>query len=1030
MFRALFARPRGHWRPLALRSGVPIRAQTFASSAISSFHQNTISRLAPATTSFLPSRLYSVKTKPVRVRQTKAQVPLLDELKADALAYRRVQLDKLSQLLAAAGQPEPGSHEFLLGCCGRLLLDQPVEVRMQLFERLWEGGGGEPTLEAWKVRLRVYAENGIELEGVGGFLEGVKVGKDAEFYELLLGVVCERGDVRRMREVLAVCEAEGYGLTARLGALLIRGYGKVGDLAAVETVLDTMSAGNVALDEGVYGELIVGGLANGQTEKAVKGIKERGASLKEVHRIEALKEALLRKVGEATKLLVKLFPEDVLNDPSIDPVFRNLCTELLQLEQYETVRTLLNELPVPKFSLNENQDSYGVSIIFEMVKQNVPFPELIKMVNFLIKTERNSRALHVACDCAAKSRIELYPKLLEILREQEDLRPHYFWPLIAQSFTKHGESGVLDVLKLMQRTKTEADAETLSVFVLPKLSVTLKDVRLALKQFEDRGIRIATLMTPFVSHLLYQNRFEDVSRVTKLYPAKLNTESLIWPLVLQATVNKSTANFKSIAEVVRALQDKAQDPKHDLGGQLLMELISNKKSKHDQGSIKALLTQFERHQVQISRVCVNVLKTHFAKSKRIDAEVDRLLKVLQDEKLTLPSKELFDSIIVHPRDMTYDELECHLNELEEKNLNTRGVLRRLLQLCVRENRLDRAVIIKEKCDQARVELSSGMLASVFDLHIKRKNVDEAGKTLEQIRTAFPGFLVDDHKIIDYAALLAEKGFLSNVRKILKQRASAGLRPGNANRNIWNLLTKTAQWSAATEPTSDKNHTADLLNFLVDLNYCTHDNTLLGPVIREHLLKNQTQAALAEFKRIATQMRRTPLQLEIFTTLVKLTNSNDPQIPPDQAKALLSDLIAITSKIHGPVNTNNTLIVALADAGTEPQLRRILMNPETRVNHEYILTQCEFLVNAGKLNVVLRLAKCARGLANVREADFLAVIMKQYVRDNNCEAAVELFNRLQADDAELKISGDFARKLIDLLEVNSYDVPSEIRLYAK
>lgn len=960
----------------------------------------------------------------------------LDELKAEALAYRRVHMERLNQILEKPDDIPVEGYDFLLGCCGSFLLEHPVDTRMKLFQNLWfmahRDGGKQVSLDRWKILLRIYRENGVELEGgVKEFLKRVEVDKDPEFYELVLAVACERGDAHGMWEVMELLKERGMGLNARIAATLVRGHSKAGDMEAVRTLLDSMSAGNVESDGGVYGELIIGWLKNDQLEKAQKLITEKGSLLSENHVIEALKEALVKGQTGVVKSLAKLLPEAVVQDSSIDPLIRNLCSVLYREGRYESVRTLLGELPVPEFKLNENYDSYAVPLIFDLVKSNAPLEEIVLLVDFLVKTKRNERALHVACECAAKHSIDIYPELLRLLKQQEDLRPHYFWPLIVQNFTRSGEAGVMDALKLMQRYKTELDVETISVFVLPKLSISLKDVRTSLKQFEDRGVKMSVLMTPFVSHLLYQNRFQDAINVVKLYSSKVDTEALIYPLVLQTTVNKSAEHFQTMASVISHLKDKAQNPKHDLAGQLLMELISNRKTKHDVSTIKSLLREFSTHRIRISRMSANVLKNHFSKAQQIDAGLDKLINSLVEDKLTIPSKEMFDSIIVHPRDMTYDELECHLGELEEKKLNCRGVLRRLLQVCVRENRLDRALEIKRKCDEAKVELSSGMLASVFDLHIKRKNVDEAGKTLEQIKTMFPGFLLDEHKVIDFAALLAEKGFPSTAQNVLKQRASSGhIRPGNSNKNIWNLLTNTAQWAAQHDPKSSKNHTGEMLNFLVQLGYCTFDNALLGPVIREYLLKNQTTNAVAEYKRIATEKRRTPLQLEIFTTLVRLTNSNDPEITPDQAKALLAEVIQIGSKIHGATNTNNTLIVALAEAGTEAQLRRILINPETRVNHEYILTQCEFLVNSGKLDVVLRLAKCARGLANVREADFLGVIMKQYARDNNCEAAVALFNRLQAEEGELKISGDFARKLIDLLEVNNYEVPNAVRLYAK
>ncbi|XP_055636909.1 leucine-rich PPR motif-containing protein, mitochondrial [Toxorhynchites rutilus septentrionalis] len=1012
-------------RPISHAQRSPIRC-------LHNARMNQLLPASPISVSTIQHRLFTAQVK-TSTKPVITQVSLIDELKGDVMAHRRVHLDKLQQAISKPEATLGGSYDFLLGCCGRLLVDQPAEVRMNLFKSIWHMAG-EPTsttsLDRWKTMLRVYRENGSDINGgVGEFLEDVKCEKDEEFYRLLLAVVSERGDEVKMQQIMKLLEAQDFGLDVSTGRILIRGHFKAGNLQAVSMMLDTMRAADIELDGGIYGELAIGYLMNKQTDKFSKMIKEKAPYLTDYHIMEALKGALIIHEYDAVKQLVTLLPEEVTNDSKIHPSLRNICTELFGLKQFEAVRALLNELPIPRFNANESSDGYGVSLISEMIRTGAPFGEIRALVDFLIKTERNTRALHVACDCAIKVASDIYPQLLVALHKQEDLRPHYFWPLIVQNFTDRGEAGVLEALKLMQKLRTELDEETISVFVLPKLSITLKDVRTALKQFEDRGVKMSILMTPFVTQLLHQNRFQDACRVVKLYSSKMNTEKMVWPLVLQASAWRSSEHFRNLSEVIRQLMDNARDPNHDLGGQLLLELLSSKKTNFDAVTLKSLLLQFQQFRIRISRMSANVLLNHFTKTKSADSDLVKLVKSLADDSLTIASKQMFDSFIVHPRDMNYEELECHLNELEEKKMNARGVLRRLLQICIRQNRLERAVEIKRKCDDLKVELSSGMLASVFDMYIKLKDVDKAGKTLAQLQATFPGFLIDTHKIVDFAALLVENGFVENARNVLKQRAARQIVPGYANKNIWNLLTNNAQWAANTDGNSEQNKTYELLTFLVDLGYCSYDNALLGPVIREYLLKNQTRNAIAEFKKIATEKQRTPLQLEIFTLLVRLTNSNDAQIPPGEAKALLGEIIQVTSKIHGPVNTNNTLIVALADAGTDAQLRRILINPETRVNHSYILTQCEFLVNSGKLDVVLRLAKSSRGLANVREADFLGVIVKQYIRDNNCEAAVELFNRLQAED-ELKITGELARKLIDLLEINNYEVPSGIRLYAK
>ncbi|XP_052903438.1 leucine-rich PPR motif-containing protein, mitochondrial [Anopheles moucheti] len=969
---------------------------------------------------------------------------LVEVLRSDATVYRRVQLEKLNQLLAKPFEIPADAYDFLLQCCGSLLCAETLETRMKIFEQFWFYLG-EPQQKHWKVLLQVYRENERSITDVPAFLAGIGEGieKDAELYRGLMGVLAEKGDIAEMKLVGEMMKERNIPLTVEVINLMIRGYGRAGDLDGVQMVLETMSASNVSANGQTYGELMIAFLEDGMTERVNKMVREKGAQLEEKHILELLCLALAGKIQpELVRALFKLLPEQITTDGRIHPVLRNVLSGLIRSGHFDGMMALLEELPAPQFRANENTDSYASFLMVEMLRNDVPLERFKIFLAMLIKTERNPRAYHVACECAAKAAHPYFSRLLAALAPLEDLRPHYFWPLFLQRSKAEGEVGVLSVLQTMKKLKVEPDQETLTQYVLPKLTLTLKDSRTALKILEDCGVRMGALMTPYISHLLYQNRFDDVLAIARRYTTKLDTEALLWPLLLQANVNRSSAHQRKMCEVICAIKDRSADERHDLGGQLLLELISNKKSKHDANSLRALLNEYDRFEIKISRMAAGVLKNHFGRAQK-DATgtgeaIDTLLKKVTDDQLTILSKELFETIGVHPRDMTYDELECHLVELEQKKLNTRGVLRRLLQLSVREGRYKRALELKQKCDQAKVDQSSGMLASIIELYTKVGDPQQAGRTLEQLRKQFPGFIVDEHKIIDYAALLVERGQLDGARKILRERATAGgkLRgtdDGSTSKNVWNLLTSTAQWAVTSgrKASAPNNTTQQLLDFLVELGYCNYDNTLLGPVLREYLLAGDKRTAIAEFQRIAKEKRRTPLQLEIITLLVELTNGQDnADIAPAEAKTLLSETIQIVSQIHGPVNTNNTLIVALAVAGTEAQLRRMLINPEVRINHEYILTQCEFLVGSGKLEPVLRLAKCSKGLANVRESDFLLLALGQYVRQNNCEAAVQLFQRLLDEGDELKVTTEFARKLSDLLEANNFEVPVGLQMYLK
>ncbi|XP_050068399.1 leucine-rich PPR motif-containing protein, mitochondrial [Anopheles maculipalpis] len=984
---------------------------------------------------------------PAGKKQPKDSVRLVEELRSDAIVYRRVQLEKLNQLLAKPFEIPKDAYEFLLQCCGTLLCAETLETRMKVFEQFWFYMG-EPEQKHWKVLLQVYRENERSITDVPAFLASIgdRIEKDAELYVGLMGVLAEKGDIAEMKLVGEMMKGRNIPLSVDVINLMIRGYGRAGDLDGVQMVLETMSASNVSANGQTYGELMIAFLEDGMTDRVLKMVREKGSQLNEKHILELLSLALGEKIQpELVRSLLKLLPEELTTDGRIHPVLRNVLSGLIRAGQLDGMMALLDELPAPQFRANENTDGYGTFLIVEMLRNDVSLDRLNKFLATLIKTDRNARAYQVACECAAKAAHPYFSRLLASLARHEDLRPHYFWPLFLQRSKTDGEGGVLSVLQTMQKLKVEPDQETLTQYVLPKLALTLKDSRRALKMLEDCGVRTSVLMTPYISHLLYQNRFDEVLEILRSYPTcKLDTEALLWPLMLLANVNRSNTHQRKLCEVICAIRDRAADKRHDLGGQLLLELISNKKSKHDANSLRALLGEYERYEIRISRMAAGVLKNHFGRAENAGTggstveSIDTLLKKVTDDQLTILSKELFDTISVHPRDMNYDELECHLVELEQKKLNTRGVLRRLLQLSVREGRYKRALELKQRCDQAKVDQSSGMLASIVELYTKVGDPVQAGRTLEQLRQQYPGFIVDEHKIIDYAALLVERGQLDGARKILRERATTGgklrgVEDGSTSKNVWNLLTSTAQWAATSGRKSDyPNTTLQMLDFLVELGYCNYDNALLGPVLREYLLAGDKRTAIEEFKRIAKEKRRTPLQLEIITLLVELTNGQEgsSNISPTDAKTLLTETIQIVSQIHGPINTNNTLIVALAVAGTEAQLRRMLINPEVRINHEYILTQCEFLVGSGKIEPVLRLAKCSKGLANVRESDFLLLALGQYVRENNCEAAVRLFQRMVDEGDELKVTTEFARKLSDLLEANNFEVPAGLQMYLK
>lgn len=384
--------------------------------------------------------------------------------------------------------------------------------------------------------------------------------------------------------------------------------------------------------------------------------------------------------------------------------------------------------------------------------------------------------------------------------------------------------------------------------------------------------------------------------------------------------------------------------------------------------------------------------------------------------------------------MNIEELERHLEELKSKNMNTRGVLRRLLQKLVREGKYDRALEVKAECDRLKVDISPGMQASIFDLYTHKKDIPKAKEALRKLNQNSPSFLLDEYKIIDYAAVLVEKGDLDDARKVLRVRAgTVEVRGGeNLSMNVWNLLNAVATIS----PTLDQNvanHTFDFFLFLKKFNYCGYTNTALGPIIKEHLNRLNLKGAVQQYIEFTKSQRLTPLQKQLIAILVDVMNRPEEQekfgVTLEQSQQMLRDVLAASTSVHGPASTNAQFIVALAEAGTEKQLRKVLIDPKVRISPDYLRKQLEFLNSAKKLDALLKLARCSRGLNYIREQDIYDMVMTSLSHENDYEKALALFERLSADD-ELKLSNEFVRNLIDLLKRNNLEPPTSVALYAK
>ncbi|XP_067635916.1 leucine-rich PPR motif-containing protein, mitochondrial [Eurosta solidaginis] len=953
---------------------------------------------------------------------------------------------------------EVDNAHFLLGACGTQMPSRTPKVRLNMFERLWTYMAHHSQLNAtdYITRLHVLKHNRATLADFRVFLEEFNKLNSGNEYALsdifveLLETLCEAGDMKQTTELLAVMRERGLPLTERHFNALILGNSRSKDMAGCRSVLNNMTAADIVPGIETQSVILTAFLENETPEKAIEMLKEFHGQFNAPQLIRMLRSLLYNKKqpeAELIKHLIRELPKDFAEGIEVALPLRLLCIEFLYNGDISTVMHIIASLPTPHFNENQDIDTFGVFLLIELFRAKCDDTQILEVAKLLQESDKNTRALHIVTEVALRRDAATALPFLKSLSEQEALRPHYFWPLILQYQQQSGEAGLLNALKEMKSLNVICDHETIMQYILPNISLLLHRPQQAIKALDDAGLKPSLVLMYIIKHLLMHQRLAEAHDLLELYPTKFVVEELVSILANAAVNVRATKRYRQFTKLLSALAKKNENQKVDWVGQLLQSMVQEQiRLRSDLKALQRFVDEMTNFGLVISpgaaRAIVMLLEDQSNKDASLASIKEALNKISDPSVMLLQNATIShqnSSFAKHPRNMSLEELECHLNELEGKGMNTRGVLRRLLQLCVRDGYLERALEVKAKCDKLRVQVSAGMLASTLDLYIKLKDLLNAEKTLERLQQEFPDFPIDEHKFIDYAALLVHEKQLEVAKNMLQLRAVKQKIFGGdyVIKNVWNFLTNVAKLAAQTpqlEP--ERNLTRENFHFLQKLRYCNAHNAVLGPIVRERLLRYDIKGAVTDFQTLAKQYKHTPLQFELLCLLVRLCNGHEPEVAQygdvseADAQQLLDNVTDSISKVHGSLNMNSGLLLAFAASGTNNQLRRLLINPEFRINDELLLKNCQHLGEEGAVETLLRLARGARGFGRViNEQNIYNMLLTHFAKANNYQAALDLYERLEADD-DLKISQEFLSNLVHLLRVNKIEIPSRVALQAQ
>ncbi|KAJ8250644.1 hypothetical protein COCON_G00225660 [Conger conger] len=393
-----------------------------------------------------------------------------------------------------SGFPSGNLALLLLRSCGSLLAEVHPSERTEIVHKIWDKlreMGMTYDISHYNTLLKVYLQNEHKFS-VTEFLakmEAAKIQPNRVMYQSLVAVYCQEGDIEGAGKILECMKSAEMPISEAIFNSLITGHSRAGDMESAQDMLEVMKAAGIEPGSESYLALL-----NAYVEKAdMEHFKEL---LEAMNRSDVflmdneLMEVLftLAKAGHHQHIPEILALMSLEHGYLADAM--NLCLRLLNLDLEDTVMTFLKTFPL---FLNEEGEigEPGSFLLRHCVYKNKPIEKIQQCCRELQEAQLHSTPLQYSLQCALEAnKAGLALQLMKMMKLEEGLpvRPHYFWPLLAQLQKENNKQGALEILKNMEELGVPANVETFQRYILPYYSSTES----AYSELKEAGYEVDT----------------------------------------------------------------------------------------------------------------------------------------------------------------------------------------------------------------------------------------------------------------------------------------------------------------------------------------------------------------------------------------------------------------------------------------------------------------------------------------------------------------------------------------------------------
>lgn len=969
--------------------------------------------------------------------------------KVDAIARRNGKVSRkdveniFNEIINEKVSPTASQNLLLIRCCGSLLIEEPPEVRSKMAQEIFNTISSSSKLDIshYNALLQVYLDNEFDFNPLDILTEIQKrnIEPNRVTYQRLILRYCQLGDIEGATKVLEFMKLKGFPVNEAVFNSLILGYGKAGDVQSAYGTLEIMRQCGLEPSSQTYKSLLCAYAISNKPED----IKKINELIEEAQKNEiSLTDA---DIFEVIKILGKNDHSDLIEE-LVDKIPKRMgynqeclrcVTELCNLQKFDIALKLYKTMKPSQFQMKNK--TVGFALIRQLVKSNAPSEYVINFCNQLSENGANdyglSKAAEIALSIGDVKNGKIY---LKEYGKEHPLRPHYFWPILAQCKT---EDEVFNVLSEDMVSLANYDYgpihDTFVDYVWDKVTF---DVDLFMEKC--RAIGYSAILT-FNSLLDYSVKYGKINQCANLISnPKYNNLKIQSRLLANSLVEAYCDNpdVKSTSKILKELLknparsiSSSENSIQDYCGRFIISLLSMRPNDKNK-LLTPILKEFVNLGLKISNNSMELIKKKFT----ISSEDYELLRKLASDELLLDE---IDEFRKQRKDMSIEELEENLIELKSKGMNTRGVLRSLLLAHCRRVRFPfddpnekinqlisssykRVKEILKELEEEDYEFSNAMYASLFDFYVNCWNVDEALATMEKIDK---NFVIDAYKIINLATVLVRKDRIEDVFNLLKsQQKTSGVKSEESeeideeqltlfdneksgkhfDRSINRLL------NAVIDQTKDPKLVKEAFDLSIKFSGSIITTLNTGPLVKVHITNGDYKTALEEYIDCAKKYNVVPRKLDLMRHFLEKSDSSS-----------LQTVIDLSNSIHGEMNTLLDLASTCIDVGKIKQAKKLIETPGLRARQEKLDMICDKYVLDNKTNELEQFIQITKNLFDVDRDSMYYHLIKAYGKLNEGNKALNVWTSMQEEN--LQPSERTLRLLADVLQKNDIPCPFEV-----